>query len=76
MSEPLLFVDGRASEIPCCLCGRKVVEFTIPNDIWNIVIRNNGSEHDMEYLCVWCVLADMVDYIRRQQPPKGLEGNN
>lgn len=43
-----------SSEIPCCECGGEVVEFTVPNDIWNSVMRPDGHETDREYLCFDC----------------------
>lgn len=42
------------SGIPCDICGGDVIEFSIPNDIWNKVIRLDGHEHDKEYLCMAC----------------------
>ena len=42
------------SPIPCCECGGEVVEFTVPNDIWNLVMRPDGKETDREYLCWNC----------------------
>lgn len=42
------------SSIPCNICGSEVNEFSIPNDIWNKVIRLGGHEHDQEYICLNC----------------------
>lgn len=42
------------STVPCCACGGEVVEFTVPNDIWNLVMRPDGKETDKEYLCLDC----------------------
>lgn len=42
------------SETPCSLCGGQVIEFGIPNDIWNKVIRLDGHESNKEYLCIDC----------------------
>jgi hypothetical protein len=50
-----IFISKEASKIPCVECGGEVIEFSIPNDIWNKVIRPNG-EHDREYLCMGCFL--------------------
>ena len=72
--EYLIFVDDKISETPCNLCNGTVIEFSIDNIVWNTVIREDGSEHDKEYLCVWCVLADMIDYNRNNI--KKLEANN
>lgn len=47
--------DGKeTSQVPCCKCGGEVVEFSIPNDIWNFVMRTNGKESNKEYLCFNC----------------------
>lgn len=43
-----------ASAVPCARCGGEVVEFSIPNDIWNEIIRLDGHEHADEYLCWNC----------------------
>lgn len=49
-----LYPSDQASSIPCDICGGAVIEFSIPNDIWNKVIRLDGHEHDKEYLCMAC----------------------
>lgn len=49
-----MYPDDKVTEIPCDLCGGAVIEFSIPNDIWNRVIRLDGHEHDKEYLCMAC----------------------
>lgn len=54
------------SAIPCCSCGSVVYEFTVPSDIWNLIIRKNGDETDREYICVWCFLDEVIDYLRLQ----------
>lgn len=41
---------------PCVLCGEKLKEYYIPDDIWNKVIRVNDMETDKEYLCIDCFL--------------------
>lgn len=46
--------NSEVSELPCGICGGEVIEFSIPNDIWNKVIRPDGHEHDKEYLCIDC----------------------
>jgi hypothetical protein len=48
--------DNGMSPIPCIECGNDVIEFSVPNDIWNRVIRPDGHEHDKEYLCMHCFL--------------------
>lgn len=42
------------SGIPCARCGAACVEFSVPNDIWNKVVRVDGKERDDEYLCTTC----------------------
>lgn len=49
-----MYPDDAVTGIPCDLCGGAVIEFSIPNDIWNRVIRLDGHEHDKEYLCMAC----------------------
>lgn len=49
-----MYPDDAVSSIPCNICGGAVIEFSIPNDIWNKVIRLDGHEHDKEYLCMAC----------------------
>jgi hypothetical protein len=49
--------NDEVSEAPCARCGGEVIEFTIPNDIWNKVIRVEGRERDDEYLCIDCFFA-------------------
>lgn len=58
------------SEIPCCECGGKVIEFTVPNDIWNLVMRPDGKETDKEYLCLdcWCkALRSKLEELERRR---------
>ena len=52
--ENVRLETGQISQIPCCECGGEVVEYSIPNDIWNIVMRPDGKETDKEYLCLGC----------------------
>lgn len=49
-----LFSNDVISSIPCARCGGEVIEFSIPNDVWNKVIRPDGHEHTKEYLCANC----------------------
>jgi hypothetical protein len=56
------------STIPCCKCGGPVVEFTVPNDIWNAVIRRGGHETDQEYLCMDCWYKALRAYLADTQP--------
>lgn len=59
-----IFNSDKVSEIPCCLCGGEVREFTIPNDIWNEVIRLNGRETDREYICIECWFSALRKILR------------
>lgn len=61
--------QGRAEgaavvDIPCSVCGGPCVEFTVPNDVWNLVVRKGGPETDKEYLCEACYRNFVTDYIR------------
>lgn len=49
-----LYPNDAISETPCERCSGAVIEFSIPNDIWNAVIRTEGHERDDEYLCMDC----------------------
>lgn len=42
------------SIIPCYECGGEVIEFTVPNNIWNFVMRPDGKETNKEYICSDC----------------------
>jgi hypothetical protein len=53
MNAFLPYTDN-ISNIPCALCGEEVIEFTIPNDIWNKVMRPDGLETNKEYICINC----------------------
>ena len=55
------WLSSESSEIPCNICGGEVYEFSLPNDIWNRVVRTSGTETDKEYLCMSCFL----DILRR-----------
>jgi len=49
------FISNEVSTIPCSRCGGKVIEFTVPNDIWNKIIRDNlNTSDESEYICVEC----------------------
>lgn len=60
-----MFIANKASEIPCVECNGEVIEFSIPNIVWNKVIRRNGKEHNKEYLCIWCFLNHTINYIAK-----------
>lgn len=54
------------SSIPCCLCKGQVYEFSVPNDVWNLIIRQGGPETNREYLCWSCfarAAADRIDVL-------------
>lgn len=53
---------ARVSSIPCCLCGGECIEFTVPNELWNRIIRPDGREHDKEYLCVQCFAQKCAEF--------------
>ena len=61
----MLFKSENVSKIPCARCGGEMVEFSVPNDCWNIVVRHNNHEADSEYLCVWCFLDDFIQWFAR-----------
>ena len=54
---------NEVSSIPCAECGGDVIEFTIPNDIWNKIIRPNGIESIKEYLCINCWYDKLREYL-------------
>lgn len=53
-----------ASTIPCQRCGGKCIEFAIPNDIWNAIIRTEGHERDDEYICIECFFDALRKFIQ------------
>ena len=53
------------SKIPCCNCGGTVIEFIVPNKLWNMVIRQSGHEGDKEYLCFACWNNAIYKYIEQ-----------
>ena len=59
----MLFIGDEITGIPCNTCRGEVIEFSVPNAIWNKVIRKEGKEHSNEYLCVWCFLEQVFSYI-------------
>lgn len=54
----LILIDV-VSTVPCARCGGEVIEFSIPNDIWNKVVRIDGHESDDEYICVDCWFSSL-----------------
>jgi hypothetical protein len=67
-----LRLTSMESETPCCRCGGVVVEFSVPNDAWNTIIRDDGRETDQEYLSLDCsarVAAEKVGQLRQMMIP-------
>lgn len=63
MMLPLLDRAG-ASSIPCHDCRGPVVEFSVPNDAWNTLIRRGGRETDQEYLCLSCFAKRSTAFVK------------
>jgi len=64
---------SEVSDVPCVGCGGPVIEFVIPSEIWNAVVRGGGPERDDEYLCYACWLAAVY---RQSQCIRRLEEEN
>ncbi len=56
------YPNDQITAIPCGICGGQCIEFSIPSDIWNEVIRRGKRQYESEYLCMDCFL----DALRRQ----------
>lgn len=56
----------RYSEIPCARCGGRCIEFTVPNNVWNTIIRREGRERDDEYICEGCYRKAVEDFVRSE----------
>lgn len=54
----------QASTVPCARCGGVCVEFTVPNDVWNTVVRLGGKEGDDEYICEACYRKAVESWVR------------
>jgi len=61
----ILYISG-VSPIPCSNCGGLVREFSVPNDIWNDVVRENKGETDNEYLCMRCFASAFVRWYKER----------
>lgn len=59
----IVFIAEKASDTPCSICNGEVVEYSIPNHIWNMIVRNGGKEHDREYLCIWCFVKSAIVWL-------------
>jgi len=57
------FYDKYTSGIPCQECGCNCVEFTIPNNLWNKVMRPDGHEGEKEYICFSCWNKKLIDWL-------------
>lgn len=66
MDDDFFFAD-MVSSIPCCLCKGPVMEFSVPSDVWNAVVRRHGPETDKEYLCVVCFHKAVAAYVRTNE---------
>jgi hypothetical protein len=62
------FISEEISEVPCANCGGPVQEFSIPNDIWNSVVRRHEKETEGEYLCIWCFTSAFVRWFQDVMP--------
>lgn len=49
---------------PCDECGGPAPEYTVPNEAWNTIIRNDGREGPREYICLNCFAATAARRIR------------
>ena len=56
-----------AKDLPCGRCGRPVVEFVLPNWVWNAVVRRGQIEGGQEYLCEACFRRAVVVYVGAAQ---------
>lgn len=54
----------KPSEIPCYRCKGEVHEFSVPNELWNLVIRKGGKETNQEYLCFDCWNDILLEYVK------------
>lgn len=70
-----LFNSNKMSDLPCAICKGNLIEFTIPNDIWNKVIRKSGAETDREYLCINCFFDELRKELSLKQHENSWQGN-
>ena len=64
----IVISSSEPTELPCAKCGGLVMEFTIPNDIWNLVVRRGGPERGEEYLCYPCFITAVGAEVKRLRP--------
>jgi hypothetical protein len=68
-TTPVAAAPGeKHSEVPCARCGGQCVEFTVPNDVWNAVVRLGGKEREDEYLCEACYRRAVEVFVRSATP--------
>lgn len=63
LATELLVQLPRHSGIPCTRCGGVCIEFTVPNDVWNTIVRRGGKERDDEYMCEACYRKAVEDWV-------------
>lgn len=56
---------------PCCECGGPVVEFSVTNEVWDVIVRGGGAETDREYLCIDCFLRIALELPKSPRQRKG-----
>ncbi len=69
---------GGGVSIPCARCGGGVVEFSVPNDLWNQVIRPDGRDRIDEHMCLGCwhsAVLDRLSSLRARQDPRDLRSD-
>lgn len=59
--------NRKVSSIPCARCGGPVVEFSVGNETWNMMVRLGGPERDDEYMCEACFRKCVEDFLGSTQ---------
>jgi len=59
------FKIASRSSIPCARCGGVVIEFSVPNDIWNAIVRRDAPEGSDEYMCHACWLRALRAFAKQ-----------
>jgi hypothetical protein len=70
-AQKLLDAAPQRSSIPCARCGDSCVEFTVPNEVWNAVVRRGGKEGADEYICEACYRLAVEAFVRSETPAGG-----
>lgn len=65
MTKPEQTTTSELADILCCKCGGEVIEFSVDNESWNTIVRQDGREHDQEYLCINCLALIAATELRR-----------